>query len=146
MELGSTSKLGQVKEGLSVVGRGFSVGAENITLRKNERDRIKIRRDVRSFAFVNDRRGTESPTLTLTTSNVEGGGDYRIELEPDGVNPSAAISVRFDPREKKLRLVNRGGARVESLDLSIVAYTPKGTVPNSGTVNVRRGTGKTIRF
>ena len=114
--------------------------------RKNERDRIKIRRDVRSVAFVNDGRGTESPTITLSTSNVKGGSDFRIELKPDGINPSASISARFDPRRKKLRLVNRGGAKVESLDMTILAYTPKGVQSAGLNVKVRRGTGKTIPF
>jgi hypothetical protein len=144
VDLGPTAKKGNVAEGVSVLGRGFSVGASDVRIGKGENDVIKIRRDVRSVAYRNDARGSESPAIVLTSSNSTG-PEIRFELEPDGVNHGAGISARFDPRGK-VRFVNHGGARVEQATLTVTTYTKKGRRAASERLRLRRGEGKAMRF
>lgn len=144
VDLGSTAKKGNVAEGVSVLGRGFSVGASDVRIGKGENDVIKIRRDVRSVAYKNDARGSESPTIVLTSSNSTG-PEIRFELVPDGINHGAGISARFDPRGR-VRFVNHGGARVEKAMLTMTTYTKKGRHGESGELKLRRGEGTTIKF
>jgi hypothetical protein len=142
--LGATSKEGQVAEGVNVIGRGFSVGATDVKIRKGERDRIKIRRDVAGVTYKNDSRGTEAPTLELTSSN-NTGPSVKIEVEPAGVDPKARVDVRFDPRGK-LRLTNRKGERNERVKLTLIEYSAKGPQESSATLKLRRGQGRTVKF
>jgi hypothetical protein len=142
--LGATSKEGQVAEGVNVIGRGFSVGASNVQIRKGEQDRIKIRRDVAGVTYKNDARGTEAPTLELTSSN-NSGPSVKIEVEPAGIDPRARVDVRFDPRGK-LRLTNREGERNERVKLTFSEYSAKGQRGTTTTLKLRRGQGRTVRF
>jgi hypothetical protein len=133
-----------VAEGVNVIGRGFSVGATDVKIRKGERDRIKIRRDVAGVTYKNDSRGTEAPTLELTSSN-NTGPSVKIEVEPAGVDPKARVDVRFDPRGK-LRLTNRKGERNERVKLTLIEYSAKGPQESSATLKLRRGQGRTVKF
>lgn len=147
VELGATSKRARVKEGVRILGRGFSFGATDVAIGKSDTDVIKIRRDVRSVAYKNDARGVESPHLVMSTSNVDGGPDYEIKVKPQGINRGAGLGVRFDPREEKLRLVNRGGSKVERAKVRIIKYNRSGTsILIDQPVEIKRGKGGTIKF
>lgn len=144
VKLGATAKRGQVAEGVNVIGRGFSVGVSDVKIAKGESDRIRIGRDVSRITYRNDARGTESPTMELTSSN-NSGPETKIEVEPAGINPNALVDVRFDPRGK-LRLTNRKGQRVERVQITYTKYTAKGQRQQSATVKLRRGKGQTLKF
>ncbi len=142
--LGSTSKLGQVHEDLTVTGRGFSVGVSDVAIRKGEQDTIRIRRGLKSVAFDNDARGTESPTVVLTSSNANTGKYFRAELTPAGINPDASLSVGFDPLEGKITIENRGGARIEKATLHVELYTAGGIEEKQAELKLKRGKAKKL--
>lgn len=122
VKLGATGLRGKASESVSVVGRGFSVSARGIRLRKGEADKIKIARKARRVLFVSGSRKAEKPTIEISSSNVAGGADYKIEIAPVGVNTGAGIAASFDPVDRVLLLENRRGDPIERVKLGIVEY------------------------
>jgi hypothetical protein len=144
VELGSTSRKGGVQESVKVIGRGFSVGAERIRIAKGETDSMKIGRRGRGISFVNDAHSTETPRLVVTTSSLAGGKDYSIAIEPVGINRRASLGVRFNADNRKLRISNPDGSKVEKIGLTINVFTKKGETENDVLLKVKRGGSKSL--
>jgi hypothetical protein len=122
VDIGSTGPKGRPAETVSLIGRGFSVSASGIRLRKGEVDKFLIAKRARHVRFVSGSRKSEKPTIEITSSNVAGGADYKIEIAPAGVNTGAGIGAEFDPDDRVLRLSNHRGDRVERVKLTVTQY------------------------
>ena len=143
VDLGSAARKGGVEESVKVIGRGFSVGAERVRIAKGESDELKIGRRGRGVSFVNDAKGTETPTL-IVTSSLAGGKDFEIQILPAGVDKKASIGARFNPSNRKLRISNPDGSKVERIGLIVSVFTRKGERPTELELKVRRGGSKSI--
>jgi hypothetical protein len=144
--LGDTARKGNVREDVRLIGRGFSVGADRIGIRKGEHDELRIARRARRVLFVNDARGTESPVLMLTASNLRGGRDYQIAIKPDGLRADAGISARLDRKRRRVVMRNVNGSRVEKVRVEVTVYTRQGAGTIDKTKRIRRGKGWTLKL
>jgi hypothetical protein len=146
VELGDTARKGNVREDVRLIGRGFSVGADRIGIRKGERDRLHVARRARRVAFVNDARGVESPVIMLTASNLRGGRDFEIAIKPAGVNRGAAVSARLDRKRRRVVIRNVDGARVERVAVEVTVYTRNGSPTVTRSKRIHRGHGWTLKL
>ena len=136
----------RLSEDVHLIGRGFSVGAEKVEIRRGETDALEITRNARTVSFVNDERGVESPSVVVSASNPKGGFAYRLEVSPAGVDPNAGISVRFNSRTEAVRISNDGGSRVERVDLDLAQYSKKGTGGGEISLKIKRDKAKTLKL
>jgi hypothetical protein len=146
IELGDTARKGNVREDVRLIGRGFSVGADRIGIRKGEHDSLHVAKRARRVAFVNDARGVESPVIMLTASNLRGGRDFEIAIKPEGVNRNAAVSARLDRKRRRVVIRNVHGARVERVRVRATVYTRNGPGGETHTKRIRRGHGWTLKL
>lgn len=146
VELGDTARRGTVREDVRLIGRGFSIGADRIGIRKGEHDELRIAKRARRVSFVNDARGTESPVIVITAGNLRGGRDYEIAIKPDGVNAGAAVSARLDRKRRRVVIRNVNGARVEKVDVEATVYTRQGPGTVSKSKRIKRGDGWTLKL
>ncbi len=146
VELGDTARKGNVREDVRLIGRGFSVGADRIGIRKGEHDELHVARRARRVAFVNDARGVEAPVIMLTASNLRGGRDFEIAIKPDGIDPGAAVSARLDRKRRRVVIRNVHGARVERVEARVTVYTREGSPTVGKSKRIRRGKGWTLKL
>lgn len=146
VELGDTARKGNVREDVRLIGRGFSVGADRIAIKRGERDRLHIAKRARRVSFVNDARGVESPVIVMSVSNLRGGRDFEIAIKPAGINAKAAVTTRLDRKRRRVVIRNVDGSKVEKVVAEVTVYTRKGPVPVTQTKRIKRGKGWTLKL
>ncbi len=135
--LGGTSLRGRTKEGVDVIGPGFSLGAHRVGIRRGERDRLLIARSARRLAFVNDRHGVESPDMSLSISGA--GADYDFDIVPAGIDRGASVGFTLHRKRRLLEIAPRSGGERERFTVRMTRYTKDGTVTFEDRVRARAG-------
>ena len=136
----------RLSEDVHLIGRGFSVGAARVEVRRGEADAMVVKRNAREVSFLNDARGVESPSIVVSSTNPKGGFAYRIEVAPAGVDPNAGVSVRYNARTQAVRISNDGGSKVEKVAVDLTQYSKKGTGGGEVTLKIRRDKAKTLKL
>ncbi|MFN8113432.1 MAG: hypothetical protein U0R51_09535 [Solirubrobacterales bacterium] len=142
--LGSTSLNGRAREGVDLIGPGFSLGAHRVGIREGESDHLLISRSARWLAFVNDRRGVESPTMSLSIAGA--GDDYDFEVVPAGIDRGATVGFALHRKRRVLEIVPRSGGDRERFTVRMTRYTEDGTVTFRDRIRVRSGSGLELEY
>jgi hypothetical protein len=125
------------EEGVELIGRGFTAGAQGIELRRGEADRLRFAADGHEVTFVNDRHETETPEVTFGTAAAA--ADYEFSIQAQGVRGGASVAFSLDPAGQVLAIDPESRSGAGAFTLRMTRTTPAGEEVLSDEVTASSG-------
>ena len=107
---------------LVLVGPGYTLGVEGISLGKGQRDEIDFAADWSSVRYVTQQ--SETPTIVVGIETA--GADYTFELNVDGDGDGQTVALGLDLAKGQLVLNVDGGPAKSNFSLELEMITDKG--------------------
>lgn len=107
---------------LVLVGPGYTLGVEGISLGKGQRDEIDFAADWSSVRYVTQQ--SETPTIVVGIETA--GADYSFELNVDGDGDGQTVALGLDLAKGQLVLNVDGGPAKSNFSLELEMITDKG--------------------